>query len=52
MDVSLRMQTKENINRKVKLTPRQNAGVINSLNFAIKEQFGLQRPNPDLCRYV
>jgi hypothetical protein len=37
MDVSLRMQTKENINRKVKLTPRQNAGVINSLNFAIKE---------------
>jgi len=50
LDVSLREQTKKNVLSKVKLTPRQNAGVINSLNYAVKEQYGLQTPNQDLCR--
>ena len=36
----------------MKLTPKQNAGVINSINYAIKEQFGCQRPEPSLCRLV
>ena len=50
LDVVLRERTKHNITHNIKLTPRQNAGVINSVNFSIKEQFGLQRPNPNLCR--
>ena len=51
LDVALRDKTKENIRRKVKLSPRQNGGVINSLNFAVKQQFGAQRPDPSLCRF-
>ena len=50
LDISLREQTKDNVNNKVKLTTRQNSGVINSLNYAVREQYGLQTPNQDLCR--
>ena len=47
--MALRERTKQNIQRKIKLTPKQNAGVINSLNFAVKLQYGVQRPDPGLC---
>ena len=52
MDVVLRGKTRENIKKGAKLTPRQNAGVINSLNFAIMCQYGNQTPEPSLCRLI
>ena len=50
LDVGLREKTRQNIRNGIKLTPKQNSGVINSINFAIKEQFGCQTPEPSLCR--
>ena len=51
LDVGLREKTRLNIKNGIKLTPKMNSGVINSINFAIKEQFGCQTPEPSLCRY-
>ena len=51
MDVSMREQTEQNIKNDIPLLPKQNNGVIHSLNYQVLKQFGRSRPGPVMCRY-
>ena len=51
LEVGLRAQVEDNIQKKVKMAPRQNMALIHSINHHIYQFIGKQRPDSSLCRY-